>query len=237
MIGAAEALPLRPPKPQFGYPRRDQHTVIVGQNGSGKTQMGFHLLSRAPIHDMPWIIVDTKREPLFKRLEKRNAIVSRLKPGSRAPKAPGLHIIRPDEADDEEFDGLLERCYRKGEIGFYFDEAYAIPDGKNSALHKILTQGRSRHLPTIALIQRPVLVDHFFLSEAKHLCYFKLIDRKDRQEMSRYMPIDIDAKIPRYHSLWYDNSRDLLFRLPPVPSADAIVDAIVARAPRHWWWG
>ncbi len=226
--------------PQFTLPRPDQHTVIVGQNGSGKSQMGFWLLSKAPIDRMPFIALDTKREPVFRALQRAGAIRRTLSlklPMLLAPRTPGLYLLRPQEEDDERVDEFLYRCYRRGNIGFYFDEGYAVPDGNGSSLHKILTQGRSRRLPVIACVQRPVLVDHFFFTEAKHLVVFKLIDREDRRTVSRYAPIDIDAGLPRYHSFWYDNAQDTLFRLPPVPDAKQIVADIKARAPGHWWRG
>jgi hypothetical protein len=222
---------------KFEFPRTDQHTVIVGQNGSGKSQAGFWLLSRAPFDKMPFVMFDYKREQMFAKMRRRG-IVTRLRPTSFVPRRPGLYLMQPKEADDDAVDDFLRRCHRRGKIGLYFDEGYMIPDGERSALHLILTQGRARQTPIIACIQRPVLVDHFFFTEAKHLCIFKMIDREDRRTLSRYCPIDIDATFPRYHSYWYDNSRDLSFALPPVPTQDAILNDLAQKSPpRHWLWG
>lgn len=223
--------------PRFEFPRPDHHTVIVGQNGSGKSQCGFWLLSKANIDQMPWVIFDTKQEPMFKRLRRNGAIRSKLRPSSLVPRSAGLYLMQPDEEDDDAVDDFLFRAYKKGRIGFYFDEGYAVPDGNSSALHKILTRGRSRRTPTITCVQRPVLVDHFFFTEAKHIVVFDLIDREDRRTVARYAPIDIDVQLARFHSFWYDNSRRILFEMPPVPHADVIAGQIKARAPEHWWWG
>lgn len=232
--------------PEFEFPRTDQHTVVVGQNGSGKSQVGFWLLSKAPFDRMPWVMFDSKRETMFKRLHRqRLAKRIELKPRLRhlipyraaVPTRPGLYWLPFNEGiDDEEIEDFLARCHRKGNIGLYFDEGFAVPGGRSSAVRMLLTQGRSRQTPIIACIQRPVDIDRYFFSEAKHLCILYLVDVEDRRTVRRYAPIDIDQELPPYHFHWFNNGQRHLYTVKPVPNANEIVASIAAKAPPPRWW-
>jgi hypothetical protein len=184
---------------------------------------------------MPLVLVDTKREKFFKEMQDRRIIRKAIKPNAYLPRRAGLYLMRKDDADDDDFDDFLNRAIHRGRIGFYFDEANEVPAGRNSGIRRILRTGRSKRVPVIACSQRPVEIDHYFFTEAKHLCVMYLIDTEDRRTVRRYAPIDIDEELPRYHSLWYNNDQRELYHLAPVPPAETILEDMATRAPRTYW--
>jgi hypothetical protein len=220
----------------FRWPGPSDRTFIVGQNGTGKTQFAVWLLSHQDFDKRPWVIIDYKREQLFTKLRRMKALRGELKPSASVPKAPGLYLMRPMQSDDGDVDDFLWRVWRKGKVGLYFDEGSMPPSGPNSAVAAILTQGRSLLIPVIALNQRPVEIDRKFKSEAKYIAMFYLIDRDDRKEMTRYMPIDPDGDFPDFRPWWYDSSRRNLMLLPKAPDAATLLARIAERAPRRVWF-
>ena len=109
-----------------------------------------------------------------------------------------------------------------------------LPD--RGAYQAILSQGRSRSIPAITLTQRPVWVNRFALSEADYYAIFHMNDRRDRQTIGAFLPIDLETPLPPRHSWYYDVARDRVFRLLPVPSRDEILDRFQARDPNHTRW-
>lgn len=218
----------------FILPGVSDRTVIVGQTGSGKTWFGVWLLSRMPIERMPWVVIDYKRETLFRELGPQ-AFRSRLTVDSAAPKKPGLHLLQPFESDDDAMDSFLWRVWKRGGIGLYIDEAMMMPAGRGSAMRAILTQGRSLRIPVIALSQRPVEIDRYFFSEARCFAEFYLLDRDDRVTLKRYTPFHPDDIPERHHCYWYDGKTRQVSYLAPVPDREAFLGRLRSRAPRRFW--
>lgn len=221
--------------PTFVLPGVSDRTVVVGQTGSGKTWFGVWLLSHMNYDQMPWVIVDYKREALFRELGKAS-FRSLLSPDSAAPKKPGLHLLQPFESDDGAMDDFLWRIWKKGRCGIYIDEAMMIPAGRGSAMRAILTQGRSLRIPVIALSQRPVEIDRYFFSEARCFAEFFLMDRDDRITLKRYTPFHPDNIPDTHHCYWYDSQSRKESYLAPVPPKETFLSRLRARAPRKFWF-
>ena len=205
-----------------------ERTVIVGRTGSGKTQQGAWLLSKAPFDRMPWIIVDYKRDEIL-----NGSRLIREIGYNDLPKHPGLYILHPEPSHDEQVDGYLSRVYRRGNTGLFLDESYMVPDKKG--LSAVLTQGRSLRIPVIALTQRPAWLSRFVFSEADHFSVFHLNDSEDRKKVGRFLPGGAaDHPPPEFNSIWYSVKRNKLFHLQPVPDAATILTDIETRlAPRR----
>jgi len=222
-------------KSSFVLPGDSDRTVIVGQTGNGKTWFGVWLLSHASFNRRPWIVVDYKREQLFRQLG-RHTFRSYLTPRSAVPRKPGLHLIQPLETDDEAMDDFLWRVWSQENVGIYIDEAMMMPAGRGSAMRAILTQGRSKRIPVIALSQRPVEIDRYFFSESQFYAEFFLMDRDDRVTLKRYTPFDPDVVPEPYHCFWYDAKQRKVFSMAPVPDAAEFLGRIRERAPRRIWF-
>ena len=201
----------------FRFPSNTQRTAILGRTGSGKTQFAAWLLSHAPFHKQPYVIVDYKYDQLLNDIEGVREIGLK-----ETPKKPGLYIVHPQPDDDEGIESFMMNIWKKERIGIYIDEGYMI--NKNSpGLTALLTQGRSKHIPAIVLSQRPAWLNRFILSEADYYSVFHMNDRRDQKTVEGFLPGNIDERLPDYHCRWYDVSKDKSFILQPVPDRDNIL--------------
>lgn len=227
----------------FRWPRNDEHTAIVGRNGTGKSQLGFHVLSKKNLKQDRWFILDYKGEDLAAQITRARDIEP-----DELPEQPGLYILHAHPRDNELIETWLESVWESENAGVFMDETYMVPNERGGALQGLLTQGRSKRTPVIALSQRPVLVPRFVFSEASHLIVFDLNDRRDRKTIGEVLPedffewstkdvpLDNRGKLPKYHSRWYNLKDDERFVLMPVPSADEIVQAIDSQLePKRRW--
>lgn len=220
---------------EFHLPKWDEHLAVIGQNGSGKTRLASWVLSNAAYDRMPYVIVDYKREPLFAQIDRIQLLGSwRGRPPWKRPRSPGLYLLQPNPGEDQQLENFLYSVWRKGKCGIYFDEALMVPNQRDGAFQALLTQGRSKRIPLIVLVQRPSLVSRFVFSEAKHISVFRLTDRRDQLTVEGFAPIDFDEKIPPYYSRWYSTGQDHVYLLKPVPSDGTILDTFNARLPRRW---
>jgi len=216
--------PIEPPANTFRYPNVAQRTVVMGKTGSGKTQFGAWLLSESPFNKQPYIIMDYKRDALLGATDRIREIGL-----NEIPKHPGLYIVRPlPEIDDSNVENWLWKIWKRGKTGLYFDETYMLPnDGRSTALRALYTQGRSLHIPIIALTQRPAWVSRFVFSEAEYYSYFHFNDSEDIKTARRWFPSGlVEERLPKYYSVWYDQDADNAFVLSPVPDSDTILDHI-----------
>lgn len=184
--------------------------------------MGAWLLSHAPIDKMPYVVIDYKGDSLLNSITHARHISPDEVPKS---KHPGLYIAHMHPSDEDGVEKLMLKMWEQEHIGMFADEAYMIP--KNSAAFQgILTQGRSKKIPSIILSQRPVMLSKFVFTEADHFSVFHLSHEGDRKKVGEYLPRDIDLEenAPEFHSHWYDVKRNKTFLLHPVPDADIILE-------------
>lgn len=227
---------------KFEWPRNDEHTAIVGRNGSGKTQLGAHVLSVRDYEKENWTIIDYKREQLFADL--RNVRKIGFKDW---PDEPGLYILHSAPHLENETEDWLWGRWERGKGGIYADEGYMLPQIQGGAFQGILTQGRSLRIPVITLTQRPVRVSPFAFSEASHIAVFDLNRRKDWQTIEEntaegfadWLPAEFEQGLPPYHARWFAVKKKASFVLKPVPSAKEIVakldDKLAAKHKRRWF--
>lgn len=207
----------------FRFPSLTQRTMIVGRTGSGKSQLGMWVLGNAPFDKQPYIIVDYKRDDLINSI----AHIRQIGLNEKIPTQPGLYVLQPLPSQQEQVEKWLWKVWEKENTGLFLDEGYALPDG--GAITAILTQGRSKRIPVIALSQRPKWLSRFFFSEANQFVVFHLNDVEDRKSVNRFIPGMGDFRLPEYHSYWYDIDKDNLFHMQPVPDADTIAEQMEQR--------
>jgi len=209
----------------FRLPLSAHRTAIMGRTGSGKTAMALFLLARSNFHEKPYYIVDYKGDNHI-------AEIDRAKPldvNERPPTKPGLYVVRPLPHQQDEMEAWLWHVYNQENAGLYFDEAYMVPD--DGAFPAILTQGRSKHINSIIISQRPAWISRFVFSEANQFGSFHLNDADDRKKLWRFLPQDkiVRKRLPDYHSVWYDVDNNDLTLLAPCPHPDESVDMIQSR--------
>lgn len=205
-------------KTKFSLPRPDQHVSIIGRTGSGKTQQGAWLLSESDFDKRPHIIIDYKGDDLL------NAIKGiQESPLDNPPTQAGLYISRIMPGQDSEVDNFLWKIWAQNNTCLYIDESYMI-DKYSHAYNALLTQGRSKNINLYNLTQRPSYCSRFVFSEASHVSVFGLNDKRDRKTAESFVPLDLENKLPKYHSYWYDVNQDETFLMQPVPSRDIILD-------------
>lgn len=223
----------------FRFPNPDEHSAVVGRNGSGKTRMGAWLFSKRDLANTRNVIVDYKGEELFSSLERIHEISL-----NELPKENGLYIVRsrPDLVDETE--RWLWKVWEQENTGLFIDEGYMLPD--EGAFRALLTQGRSKRIPVMTLSQRPVEISRFVFSEASHVVLFHLNDERDEKTVKAFTPkgfIDwvpnefLPAdRLPKFHSKWYNIKDDEVFALKPVPSDEQIIAEIDGQLkPKQRW--
>jgi hypothetical protein len=208
-----------PPQP-FNYrlPGDNHRTTIVGRTGSGKTQAAVWQLAHRSFTKMPWIIFDFKRDSLIAKINGTKD----LEPTDSVPKKPGLYILRLSPRDKPAAEDMLWNIWERGKTGIYIDEGYMI-DRDSEAFQAVLTQGRSKLIPTILLSQRPVFLSRFAFTEAEFLQVFKLQDKRDYPTVKSFCPLPIENRLKPFHSWWYDGVQDAGAIMSPVPDEDTIL--------------
>jgi hypothetical protein len=216
---------------EFRFPSVSQRVTVVGRTGSGKTYKGAWLLSNAPFDRQPYVIVDYKGDELLNGIER----IREIGLNEPLPKQPGLYIVHPHIHDHETTEEWLWSVWKKGNTGLYFDEAYMLPNSgytRRGALQAILTQGRSKHIPVISLVQRPSQISLFVMSEADFFSVFHLHRVQDQKTMSDLLggnAVMEHNEHNEFHSKWFDVGKHRVFNMLPVPDGDVISDAINSR--------
>lgn len=203
-------------------PKSSQHIAIVGRNGSGKTQAALWHLSQRPLDRRPYIAIDFKGDEHINAIERARYIGL----GDEIPRVPGVYILQPTPLDAKQgrVEEFLWRIYERGNTGLWIDEGYML--GDSSAFETLLTQGRSKRIPIITLAQRPVWVSRFVFSESMFYQIFSLTDKRDKKTVESFAPINMDSRLPEFHSWYYDVGVDRVTGLKPVPLEDEILEVI-----------
>jgi hypothetical protein len=208
--------------PEFNWPNDTQHLLEIGRTGSGKTLAGLWHLSGRNWDRKPWVIFDTKGDENIEKIGRMDGAKHiRI---TEQPGKNGLYIVRPRPDQQDEINEFLWKIHARNNVGLYVDEGYMI--GDIPSYNAILTQGRSKHIPIITLTQRPSWLTRFAFSEASFYQVFALNDREDRKRVQQFIPkdlVDVEVRLPPYHSLWYDTKDNRVTKFLPTPPADAII--------------
>jgi len=216
-------------------PDDTERHVIVGTTGSGKSVFGAWQLSQRSFDQMPWLIVDFKREPLFEKIPR----LEEIRVDGAAPKHRGLYVTRPTVNDIEggQVTGMFFRIWERENTGILIDEGYMIPR-LDKGLRTLLTQGRSKHIPMINLSQKPSWISPFLLSESEVKTVFYLEHPYDIEKVREHMRFPAFANplnLPDHHSYWYSRKGREFHYLAPCPAEAEILDIFDRRRVRRGW--
>lgn len=209
----------------MNFPNDTQHIAIIGRNGTGKTQAAAWHLGNRDIEKTRWVIIDYKRDALLNSL-----------PGIQettldyVPHRKGVYIVHPLPDAPEEIDAYLWQIWEKENTGVFIDEGLMV--GKSKAFAAILTQGRSKHIPVIVCTQRPVWLTRFVWSECRFFQVFPLNSETDYKSIEDFIPQKIrnmHAKLPDFHSIYYDVNRARTSILTPAPETSTIRELFMSK--------
>jgi hypothetical protein len=197
--------------------------TVIGPTGSGKTHAAIWHLSNANFTEQPWLVIDPKREELISQIDGVNYIDI-----GDVPSHPGIYVINPVPSDAALVDQMLIDVWDHEHVGVWIDEGLMF--GTGDGIDACFTQGRSKRIPMIMLMQRPVWVSRFAVSEATFIQYFGLEDDRDKATVSAFAKrLPVDSDLEQYHSFYYDVPRKRNFHFSPMPEADKILDRINSR--------
>lgn len=218
--------------PEITLPGRSDRLVVIGRNGSGKTQAAAHWLSGKDFTREAWVMVNTKGDELLNEIAGFDGVKTITLQDT--PGKTGLYMVRPLPNDDA-LEAFLWRIWAREKCGIYVDEGYMI--GRfNRAFNALLTQGRSKKIPMIILAQRPSWLSQFVFSEATYYQVFHLNSEDDRKTVAGFVPLDRktrNERLPDFHSLWYEVKSDTMVRFSPVPPRENIIEAFAAKLTRR----
>lgn len=225
-------MPKNTSRTEFTLPRDDEHTFVVGRNGTGKTQCGCWLLSQIDLNAKPWYVLDYKGEQLLNSIPRIREIDFK-----ETPSQPGLYILRSRPDLETETEAWLWKIWESDDRGLFIDEGYMLPEIRKGAFSALLTQGRAKRISVITLSQRPVRVDRTAISEASHIVAFDLNDHRDHKSLEEVVPKGLMAlPVPKFHARWYSVKKNVTWILKPVPEADEIMNAINDQLPPLKRW-
>lgn len=188
-----------------------QRGLIIGQTGSGKTYFATRLLMYLPL---PVFVYNSKDDDTFTSFYK-DLIVST----SNINQALELvdrycyvNYIPPSEEllDKEKQSETLNMLYERQNLSVFFDEVgqvYQTPGFLN-----ILTRGRSRKVTTLMATQRPVSISRFAFTESQKFYVFKIVDKRDREVVSNFIPYFSKDKIQAKYTFDFYNAEDDFFK-------------------------
>lgn len=217
----AKIIPIDQGKIRLPGPR--DRVTVIGPTGSGKTHAALWHLSHATFDVRPYVIIDPKREELIAQIDGAEYVDI-----GEIPKQPGIYVINPIPSDAPLVDEYLMQIWDHENVGIWMDESLQF--GNTDGVDAVLTQGRSKRIPVIMLMQRPTWVSRFAVSEATFIQYFGLYDKRD-QAIVRGFAENLPVEIPleQYHSFYYDVPKRRNYHFKPMPDANTILDRINAR--------
>ena len=206
----------------FRIPNETERTVVVGMTGSGKTQGSAFLLSRMRFEEMPWIILDFKRESLFQDFNAFSIV------GTTPPRDPGIYIFKTGPDDLDNIEALFLQVHARGDCGVFVDEGMEL--GHSRPFRTLLTQGRSLNIPMIVCTQRPAHVTRSVFTEANFFMIYHMNHPEDQKLVAGYVGETKSLPpLPRYHSYWYDVVERQLLKMRPVPDRLEIAETIAQK--------
>lgn len=173
----------------------DEHIVVVGKTGSGKSYFCTELLSAFEAQGWRIIIIDPNNyfahqfaedhEPTSVR--KPYKITDRLDP----QKQVGFYVPSRPGWEDPILEKIYETALAWGDTIVYHDEIKGIADEHHCplGLELIVSQGRKFHTICIVCTQRPMGIPTIIMSQSNHCIAFSVISKKDKQVIAERIAI------------------------------------------------
>lgn len=183
-------------------PLPDEHAVIIGQTGSGKSTY-TEFISRG---EQFIAVFDPKDEVKWSGLYRSTKLEQLVKlPADRYPRI--CYTPEADDMlDDRKSDLFFRWVYARGKTAVYVDEVLgATEHGLTIGYNRCLTRGRSRYVAVRSCTQRPHHIPRVILTEARVWVVFRVTDPQDRVAIEMFSDIDREqvAALQPYEFLFY----------------------------------
>lgn len=187
--------------------------------GSGKTVGALSMLAVRMKNnpEIPWVIIDHKRDPNIKKLP-----AERLSVGARFLPSRGLYVVQPNIRgnDRAELEGMLERMFKAKNWGVFVDEGHLM--GKSPAINDILVAGRANRVVVMFCAQRAQNIDPFVWSQSTFYRVYQLQTGLDVKRFNENFPVKY-FEPEEHHSHYYDGTQRKVFYLGPSPDLPEII--------------
>jgi energy-coupling factor transporter ATP-binding protein EcfA2 len=202
----------------------DEHVLIAGRTGSGKTVLARVYLA----HKKHVAVLDTKGRfswpeipgTKWKKGDKQDHILldggENLTLTTRLDRLPHIKtpkiIYRPrfEEMTLEYYNEFYKWCYRRENTIVYTDEVMSVcknPFTYPEYLKAIMTRGRELNVAHWGATQRPAGIAAIVISEASHFFIFDLNKPEDRETLTKIsgcMEFKVKpSKVYGKHAFWY----------------------------------
>jgi len=177
-----------------------KHGVIIGKNGSGKSQM---LICLARLNHQRVVILDTKLDDDFMFLAEGDEVLQCAESYQETVdllNAANFEylIIRPKANElsvPEALDNYLKLLSKCKNLTIFIDEGYQFHNNgrAGSGYVSILTRGRSRGLSLVVCTQRPLWLSTFSFSESSYFYIYDLMLDNDIKKIREFIPFPNEA--------------------------------------------
>lgn len=236
---------IKPEKSGFIFPGPTDRVTVNGMTGSGKSTFALWLFAESADFDKrPWIILDFKGETIVQEAL-RQGIFKTWSISDELPKDAGVYVVDHDASSGQAIvSTFLWKIYKRGKTGLFLDEATMVPElrgegNSGGPFQSILSQGRTKGIPTYVLAQRPVHVNNMVFTENNYYSAFKLASKDDLKKVASFIPEESfgyervwgknAVRLPPFWSRWYDRQTDKSYILRPVPDANEILNILFER--------
>jgi energy-coupling factor transporter ATP-binding protein EcfA2 len=192
----------------FHY-KPDEHVLILGPTGSGKTQMGLDALGAISTDKNPAIIFAMKpRDATLERFAKAHEFqqVSYWPPPVTKwkPKKPPGYLLKPPhnmrdiywtrQKHHDVFQEAILDSYAKGNRIIFADETYSLTNELQlgDELVTLWTKGRSMNATVWAASQRPAFIPTWAYSQSSHFFISYDPDKRSRKRYEEISGVDPD---------------------------------------------
>ena len=227
-------------------PKKGEHAIVIGQNGSGKSYLLQELIRLAEI--APIFILDSKGDNGFLTVSRPDETLTIFSDGIEkfkkfiaqpARKIPEYVVIRPPDAEvtvPEVLDYYVQliRDNFKRPCVIVIDELYMLHrNGRcGPGIAGALTRGRSRDQRLYGASQRPGWISRFCLSEVNHYYVFRLVDIDDRKRLS-FIGLDKSRPLDQFHFYEYHAKSGAGAQHAPLPYR-AEIDSVNVTDKGRW---